>query len=106
MLHPPRPLNPLMTLKLPFITSNPWADLEQRLAGQDAELQSLSWMVAANQALLLAIVQTHPNPKAVADLLMDSMDRMADVLKPERVPQYREEVQRLLNAVLQISNLR
>ena len=93
-----------MTTQLPFTSPLSMADLEERLAAQDAALQSLSWMVAADHALLLAIVETHPDPSAIASRLMEGMDRMADVLVPERVPQYREEVQRLLSTVLKIVN--
>ena len=50
--------------------------------------------VSACRAVAHALIATHPDRDAVRAKLLEAMDLMADVTPPERIPLYREALQR------------
>lgn len=91
--------------------SYPLPDLARKMQGQsELLLEFVQWAremnaaMAAQRALLQAVVATHPAPKALLEHFQTGMDTVADVVPGDQVADYRKEMQLLQSMILAAVN--
>lgn len=77
--------------------------LQKELAESIAELTENQ---AATNALLSALVATHPRPDLLLEGYLQHMDTVADNKSPERIEKYRQAMQPWKDALLDCANQR
>lgn len=76
-------------------------ELKELNAGMVALAGDTHAQLAAQRALLQALIASHPDPEALSAQYMDQMDLLADLLQSDRVEKYRAEAQRFQGTILQ-----